>query len=159
MRQIWPSRHVSACSFSTLRLNPVLTHGIAPDVHGGVHIFPHTYYDIVYVQNTKYSTTTAVLYGHELASTSNLSDSFVKIFLNTLRSKSTLVQSTGSRELHTHRTTVDAEKKSPTVITPRCPDNRRELRVHATTVVVVVVITYSRIQINRKVANPVHMIS
>ena len=65
------------------------------------------------------------------------------IFLNTLRSKSTLVQSTGSRELHTHQTTVDGEKKSPTVITPRCPDNRRELRVHATTVVfVVVVITY-----------------
>ena len=44
MRQIWPSRLVSACSFSTLRLNLVLTHGIAPDVHGGVHIFlpPHT---------------------------------------------------------------------------------------------------------------------
>ena len=84
MRQIWPSRHVSACSFSTLRLNLVLTHGIAPDVHGGVHIFPHAYYDIKYVQNTKYSTTTAVLYGHvlclykkKLASTSNLSDSFV----------------------------------------------------------------------------------
>ena len=71
-----------------------------------------------------------------------------------------MVQSIGSRELHTHRTTVDAEKKSLTVITPRCPDNRRELRVHATTVVaVVVVITYSRIQINRKVANPVHTIS
>ena len=51
--------------------------------------------------------------------------------------------------MHTHRTTVDGEKKSPTVITPRCPDNRRELRVHATTVVVVVVvvvvITYSRV--------------
>ena len=48
-----------------------------------------------------------------------------------------------------------------TAITPRCPDNRRELRVHATTVVVVVavVIIYSRVQINRKVANPVHMIS
>ena len=57
---------MSACSFSTLRLNLVLTHGIAPDVHGGVHIFPHTYYDIKYVQNTKYSTTTAVLYGHVL---------------------------------------------------------------------------------------------
>ena len=38
-RQIWPSRLVSACSFSTLRLNLVLTHGIAPDVHGGIHIF------------------------------------------------------------------------------------------------------------------------
>ena len=61
-----------------------------------------------------------------------------------MRSKSTLAQSTGSRELHTHRTTVDREKKSPIVITPRCPDNRRELRVHATTVVVVVVvITYN----------------
>ena len=43
MRQIWPSRLVSACSFSTVRLNLVLTHGIAPGVHGGVHIFsPHT---------------------------------------------------------------------------------------------------------------------
>ena len=30
---------MSACSFSTLRLNLVLTHGIPPDVHGGVHIF------------------------------------------------------------------------------------------------------------------------
>ena len=54
MRQISPYRLVSACSFSTLRLNLVLTHGIAPDVHGGVHIFPHTHYDIKYVQNTKY---------------------------------------------------------------------------------------------------------
>ena len=63
--------------------------------------------------------------------------------------------------MHTHRTIVDGEKKSPTAITPRCPDNKRELRVHATTlvVVVVVVIKYSRVQINRKVANPVHMIS
>ena len=42
MRQIWPSRLVSACSFSTLRLNLVLTHGIAADAHGGVRIFfPH----------------------------------------------------------------------------------------------------------------------
>ena len=57
------------------------------------------------------------------------------------------MQNTGSRELHTHRTSVDGEKKSPTVITPRCPDNRRELRVHATTVVfVVVVITYRALQ-------------
>ena len=71
-----------------------------------------------------------------------------------------MAQSTGLRELHTHRTIVDGEKKSSTVVTPRCPDNLRELRVHATTVVVVVfVITYSRVQINRKVANPVHMIS
>ena len=50
------------------------------------------------------------------------------------RSKSTLVQSTELRELHTHRTIVDGDKKTPTAITPRCPDNRRELRVHATTV-------------------------
>ena len=48
MRQIWPSRLVSACSFSILRLNLVLTHGIAPDVHGSVHIFSHTHYDIKY---------------------------------------------------------------------------------------------------------------
>ena len=65
MRQIWLSRLVAACSFSTLRLNLVLTHGIAPDVHGGVHIFSHTHYDIKYlVQNI--STTTDVLYGHVL---------------------------------------------------------------------------------------------
>ena len=83
----------------------------------------------------------------KLASTSNLQDSCVQIFPNTYRSKSTLVQPTESRELHTHRTMVDGESKSPTAITPRCPDNRRELRVHATTVVVVVVvITYSRVQ-------------
>ena len=30
---------MSACSFSTLKLDMVLTHGIPPDVHGGVHIF------------------------------------------------------------------------------------------------------------------------
>ena len=54
MRQIWPSRPVSACSFSTLRLNLVLTHGIAPDVHGGVRIFfPHPLrYKVC--SNTKY---------------------------------------------------------------------------------------------------------
>ena len=69
----------------------------------------------------------------------------VQIFLNTLRCKSTLAQSTGSRELRTQRTIVDGEKKYLTVITPRCPDNRRELRVHATTVVIVVVITYSSV--------------
>ena len=35
---------VSTCSFSVLTLNLVLTHGIPPGVHGGVHIFlptPH----------------------------------------------------------------------------------------------------------------------
>ena len=44
VRQIWPSRLVSACSFSTLRLNLVLTYGIPPGLHGGVHIYlsPHT---------------------------------------------------------------------------------------------------------------------
>ena len=62
--------------------------------------------------------------------------------------------------MHTHRTIADEEEKSPTAITPKCPDNRRELRVHATTVYmyvpVCIVITYSRVQINQKVANPVH---
>ena len=36
---------MSACSFSILTLNLVLTHGIPPDVHGDVHIYlpaPHT---------------------------------------------------------------------------------------------------------------------
>ena len=134
--------------------------------------FSHTHYDIKYVQIIQnISTTTAVLYGHvfllctrilqKLVSTSNLEDRCFQIFSNTYQRKSTLVQPTESRELYTHRTIVDGEKKSPTAITPRCPDNRRELRVHATTVVVVVivVITYSRVQIIRKVANPVHMIS
>ena len=48
--------------------------------------------------------------------------------------------------------------KSVPAITLRCPDNRRELRVHATTVYkyVCIVMTYSRPQITRKVANPVH---
>ena len=134
--------------------------------------FSNTHYDVKYVQIQNISTTTAVLtrfpppsyagtrLKKRLACTSNLEDSCVQLFPNTFRSKSTLVQPTEPRELHTHRTIVDGEKKSPTAITPRCPDNRRELRVHATTVVVVVVvITYSRVQINRKVANPVHMIS
>ena len=33
------SRPASACSFSILRLNMVLTHGIPPDFRGGVHLF------------------------------------------------------------------------------------------------------------------------
>ena len=66
MRQIWPSRLVSACSFSTLRLNLVLNTGIAPDVHGGVHLLSHTHYNIKYDQIQNISTTTAVLYGHVL---------------------------------------------------------------------------------------------
>ena len=44
-------------------------------------------------------------------------------------------------------------------ITPRCPDKRRELRAHATTVVyiyVCIVMTSIRVQIIRKVANHVH---
>ena len=41
--------------------------------------------------------------------------------------------------------------------TPRCPDNRQELRVHDTVYIYAcIVITYSRVQINRKIANPVH---
>ena len=60
--------------------------------------------------------------------------------------------------MHTHRTIADGENKSPNAITPRCPDNRRELRVHATIVYIYVciVITYSRVRINRKVADPFH---
>ena len=38
-RRVRPSRPASACSFSTLRLNMVLTHGIPPDFRGGVHLF------------------------------------------------------------------------------------------------------------------------
>ena len=83
MRQIWPSRLVSARSFSTLRLNQVLAHGVAPDVHGGVHIFSHTHYDIKYVQiqhiSTKYYCCTVWTrlmpvqeIKNKLASTSNL---------------------------------------------------------------------------------------
>ena len=36
-RWVRPSRPASACSFSTLRLDLVLTHGIPPDFGGGVH--------------------------------------------------------------------------------------------------------------------------
>ena len=38
-----PSRPASACSFSVLTLNLVLTHGIPPDFHGGVHLFKSPY--------------------------------------------------------------------------------------------------------------------
>ena len=37
-RQVRPSRPASACLFSILRLNLVLTHGISPDVRGGVSL-------------------------------------------------------------------------------------------------------------------------
>ena len=135
--------------------------------------FSHTHYDIKYVQIQNISTTTTAVLTRfpppSYACTRIKKNSRVQVtcktvafrfFPNTYRSKSTLDQPTESRELHTRRTIVDGEKKSLTAITPRCPDNRRELRVHTTTVVVVVVvITYSRVQINRKVANPVHMIS
>ena len=36
-RRVRQSRPASACSFSILRLNLVLTHGIPPDFRGGVH--------------------------------------------------------------------------------------------------------------------------
>ena len=74
-------------------------------------------------------------------------------------SKSTLAQSTESREWHTHRTMADGKRDPPKRArnNPMCPDNRRELRVHATVYMYAcIVITYSRVQINRKVANPVH---
>ena len=45
---------MSACSFSTLRLNLVLTHGIAPDVHGGTHIFFPRPLRYKVCSNTKY---------------------------------------------------------------------------------------------------------
>ena len=41
-RRVQPSRPVSACSFSILRLNLVLTHGIPLDFRGGVHLFIST---------------------------------------------------------------------------------------------------------------------
>ena len=41
-RRVRASRPASVCSFSTLRLNLVLTHGIPPDFRGGVHLFSYT---------------------------------------------------------------------------------------------------------------------
>ena len=38
-RQVRLSRLASACPFSTLRLNLMLTQGIPPDFRGGVHLF------------------------------------------------------------------------------------------------------------------------
>ena len=38
-RRVQPSRPVSACSFSILRLHLVLTHGVPPDFRGGVYLF------------------------------------------------------------------------------------------------------------------------
>ena len=37
-RRVQPSRPASACSFSILRLDLVLTNGIPPDFRGGVHL-------------------------------------------------------------------------------------------------------------------------
>ena len=42
-RRVRPSRPASAGSFSTLRLNLVLTRGIPPDFRGGVHLFTTSY--------------------------------------------------------------------------------------------------------------------
>ena len=41
-RQVRLSRPTSACSFSTLRLYLVLTHGTPLDFHDGVHIYCRT---------------------------------------------------------------------------------------------------------------------
>ena len=38
-RRVRQSRPASACSFSILRLNLVLTYGIPPESRGGVHLF------------------------------------------------------------------------------------------------------------------------
>ena len=38
-RRVRLSRPASACSFSTLRLNPVLTHGIPPVLSDGLHTY------------------------------------------------------------------------------------------------------------------------
>ena len=38
-RRVQPFRPASACSFSILRLNLVLTYGIPPEFRGGVHLF------------------------------------------------------------------------------------------------------------------------
>ena len=38
-RRVRQSRPASACSFSILRLNLVLTYGIPPEFRGGVHLF------------------------------------------------------------------------------------------------------------------------
>ena len=38
-KRVQPSHPASAFSFSSLRLNEVLTHGIPLDFRGGVHIF------------------------------------------------------------------------------------------------------------------------
>ena len=38
-RRVQPSRPAAACSFSILRLNLVLIHGIPPDFRGGVYLF------------------------------------------------------------------------------------------------------------------------
>ena len=67
-------------------------------------------------------------------------------------SRGLLAQSTESRELHTHRTIADGERnpRSVPATTPKCPDNRRELRVHATVYMYACVgITYIRVKINR----------
>ena len=37
-RQVQPSRPASACSFSILKLNLVLTYGIPTEFRGGVHL-------------------------------------------------------------------------------------------------------------------------
>ena len=47
-----------------------------------------------------------------------------------------------------------------TLLTPRCPNNRRELRVHATVYIYAcVVITYSGVQINRVSSSILSMVS
>ena len=38
-RRVQPSRLTSACSFSILRPNLVLTYGVPPDFRGGVHLY------------------------------------------------------------------------------------------------------------------------
>ena len=47
-RRVRQSRPASACSFSILRLNLVLTYGVSPEFRGGVHLFIlNRRYDII----------------------------------------------------------------------------------------------------------------
>ena len=51
VRRVRPSRPAPACSFSTLRMNLVLTHGILPDFRGGGHLVIPSYHAIGSVPN------------------------------------------------------------------------------------------------------------
>ena len=134
----------------------MLTHGIAPDVTAASIYFSNTHYGVCVcvffpsILDIKFVGRTSR--GHTGGRSHRIFNppSFCGACLDFSREKDSAIPFPRRPIKYVQRQNIS----TITAVLTRFTE-----RVHATTVVVVVVITYSRVQINRKVANPVHMIS